>query len=185
MNGEQNNYGVGIDEGGAAPQAAPQNAPLRPAAREGNRKSPAFAAVLSLMPGLGQIYTGYYQQGFIIMAVTAVTITILNAGVASVEPLFGFFLAFFWLYNVIDANRRAHHCNRIAAGLAGENAPEEFDLPGAKGSAPAGIVLVIVGALLLLEMNTDIPMDWLETWWPVLLVAGGVWMVVKSRRRAG
>ena len=29
------------------------------------RKSPWLAAILSAMPGLGQIYVGYYQQGFI------------------------------------------------------------------------------------------------------------------------
>ena len=29
------------------------------------RKSPVLALVLSLMPGLGQVYVGYYNQGFI------------------------------------------------------------------------------------------------------------------------
>ena len=35
------------------------------------RKSPTLAALLSLMPGLGQVYVGYYQQGFIDIAVAA------------------------------------------------------------------------------------------------------------------
>ena len=81
------------------------------------------------MPGLGQIYVGYYQQGFINMAVVAITITLLSSGARGAEPLFGLFLAFFWLYNMIDANRRAHHYNRVIDGLGGENVPGGIPRP--------------------------------------------------------
>ncbi|HPF69264.1 MAG TPA: DUF5668 domain-containing protein [Candidatus Krumholzibacteria bacterium] len=177
MNSEQTNYGPGGFEQPQAPVPAPR--------RPGSRKSASLATILSLMPGLGQIYTGYYQQGFINMAIASVTITILNSNAGSMEPLFGVFLAFFWMYNMIDANRRAHHCNRVADGLGGEVVPDEFNMPGARGSVPAGVVLIVIGALLLLELNTDISMDWLENWWPVLLVVGGGWMILKSRKSGG
>ena len=41
------------------------------------RKSPALAAMLSLVPGLGQVYLGYYQQGFINILVVAAIIAYL------------------------------------------------------------------------------------------------------------
>ena len=183
MNGEQNDSGQALYEQ-APPRQQTALPPIAPA-RDSSRKSPALAMFLSLMPGLGQTYVGYYQQGFINAAVVAVTITILASGAGSLAPFLGIFLAFFWLYNMIDANRRAHHYNRVLDGLGGEQVPEEFQTPGARGSLPAGIALIIVGALFLLDLNTDISLDWIEDWWPLLLVGGGVWMILKSRRQAG
>jgi hypothetical protein len=150
------------------------------------RKSAALATVLSCMPGLGQVYVGYYQQGFVNVAVVALCITMLGSGTArGFEPLFGVFLAFFWMYNMIDANRRAHHYNRMADGMAGESIPEEFPVPGARGSIPVGVFLVVMGTLFLLDLNTDLSMTWIEDWWPLVLVGGGVWLIVKARRKEG
>jgi len=39
--------------------------------RDTRRKSPAIAAILSMMPGLGQVYVGYYQRGFVHAVVVA------------------------------------------------------------------------------------------------------------------
>ncbi|MFN2371074.1 MAG: LiaI-LiaF-like domain-containing protein [Candidatus Krumholzibacteriia bacterium] len=181
MNGEHNDRGQGTWEQPSAPRPAPPPPPAAIAAR----KSPALATGLSLMPGLGQIYVGYYQQGFIDLTVVATTITILSRGARGAEPLFGLFLAFFWLYNMIDANRRAHHYNRILDGLGGEQVPEDFQHPGARGSLPAGVILVIVGVLFLLDLNTDLSLDWIENWWPAFLIGGGVWLIVKARRKQG
>jgi len=182
MNGEQydNERGAPQQPPYTPPQPAPAPRPADPA-----RKSATLATVLSLMPGLGQVYVGYYQQGFINLLVVGVCIAILNMGAHGAEPLFGIFLAFFWLYNMVDANRRAHHYNRVLDGLGGERVPEDMELPGAKGSLPAGIVLVVAGVLFLLDLNTDFSMAWIEDWWPLILVGGGVWLIVKARRQGG
>ena len=39
--------------------------------RDPRSKSPALAAILSMMPGLGQVYIGYYQRGFVHILVIA------------------------------------------------------------------------------------------------------------------
>src|SRR6266540_2183744 len=86
----------------------PPMAPPQVRMRDTRSKSPALAAVLSMMPGLGQVYVGYYQRGFVHAAVIATLITILASGsVERLSPLFGLFMSFFWLYNIIDAARRA------------------------------------------------------------------------------
>ena len=90
------------------------------------RKSQGLAMFLSLMPGLGQVYVGYYQQGFINIVVVASLIALLDSGVGALDPLGGLFLAFFWLYNIIDAGRRAAAYNQSLIGLDEAELPENL-----------------------------------------------------------
>ena len=56
------------------------------------------------MPGVGQIYLGYYKLGFIHNIVFASTIMVLNTRLPDpMYPLLGISLAFFFIYNVVDA----------------------------------------------------------------------------------
>ncbi len=146
------------------------------------RKSPALAAMLSAMPGLGQIYVGYYQQGFTNVVVVAALIGMLNArGMSPVHPMLGFFLAFFWLYNVVDAFRRATFYNHSLAGLGGE-APADMKVPTGGGSLVGGIALVALGLLLFANTGLGMSLDWLEQWWPMALVLLGLYLVYSSYR---
>ena len=150
-----------------------------------NRKSPLVATLLSCMPGLGQIYVGYYQQGFINMFVVAGTIaTLASSFMQGAEPFFGVFLSFFWIFQMIDANRRAHHYNRVMAGLGGEDVPNGFSMPTTKGSMLGGAVLVILGILFIMDLNFDVSMEWVENWWPLILVLVGVNLIFKARKKA-
>ncbi len=150
-----------------------------------NRKSPAMATWLSLMPGLGQIYVGYYQQGFTNILVVAGIIAILASSfMQGAEPFFGVFIAFYWIFQMIDANRRAHHYNRVMEGLDGEDVPDGFSMPTSKGSMLGGSVLVLLGVLFILDLNFDISMQWVENWWPLILILVGVNLVYKARKNA-
>src|SRR5207247_139430 len=68
------------DDTGQAPPyvRATTMAPPQPRLRDTRSKSPALAAVLSMMPGLGQVYVGYYQRGFVHAAVVATLVTLLG-----------------------------------------------------------------------------------------------------------
>ena len=148
-------------------------------------KSPVLATVLSLMPGLGQIYVGYYQHGFMFVLIPAGIIALLASGaVRGLVPLMAMFLAFFWIFNMVDANRRAAHYNRALDGLTDAEIPEDFQLPGAKGSIPAGLILILIGVLIILDLNFDVSMQWVENWWPLALVIFGGWLVFKARGRS-
>jgi hypothetical protein len=145
-----------------------------------------MATMLSLMPGLGQIYVGYYQQGFINIAVVAGIITLLaSSAIRGAEPFFGVFLAFYWIYQMIDANRRAHHYNQVMAGLGGEKVPEGFEMPTTRGSLLGGGVLIVLGILFILDLNFDVSMEWVENWWPLILVLAGVNLVYKAMKKQG
>ena len=66
------------------------------------RKLPVLAGCLSLMPGLGQVYVGYYRLGFIHMIVFGTTIALLaNEVFPPLIPLLSIFLAFFFLFYVL------------------------------------------------------------------------------------
>jgi len=130
----------------AAPQAGPQpQAPAATATADSRRKSPFLACLLSAFPGLGQVYVGYYQRGFIHVAVVAVLITLLANDLGPLIPLAGIFLAFFWLYNVIDAGRRAALYNEVLDGRTDIELPQDLKTPAIGGSGMGGALVGLVG----------------------------------------
>jgi hypothetical protein len=136
------------------------------------------------MPGLGQVYVGYYQRGFVNIAVASGVIFLLNQyELREFQPLLGVFLPFFWIYNMIDAARCAHAVNRgAAAGIQ----PELPALPaaiGGGGSVFAGVVLVALGMLFLGRTVLGISLEWFAEWWPVLLILFGARMIFAGRSR--
>jgi hypothetical protein len=133
------------------------------------------------MPGLGQIYVGYYQRGFIHIIIVAAVITLLASGdMRGLEPLLGLFLAFFWLYNIIDAGRRASEYNRLAEGGNVDALPELTDQVGGKFT---GGVLVGFGLLLLAHTRLGFDFYWLEEWWPLAIVGFGAYILWRNREQ--
>lgn len=190
-----------IDERAERQQAVPSRPPQAYAADERwvgktyipedpRKKSPALATILSLMPGLGQVYVGYYQQGFTNIIVAAGVITLLSEdthiGIRGLEPLLGVFLAFFWLYNIVDAGRRAAFYNQALTGLGKTELPD-LKMPSGGGSLAGGTALVIVGLIFFSYTMFGWSLEWLERWWPIAIVAGGCYLIYRSiedRRRA-
>jgi len=149
--------------------------------RDSRSKSPAFAALLSMMPGLGQVYVGYYQRGFVHATVIVSLISILSSGAGDVlNPLFSLFMAFFWLYNIIDAARRASLYNDALAGNPSIELPQDFKTPGFRGSIFGGATLIAGGFILLLHTRFGISLDWVEQWWPVAPMIFGAYLLVRA-----
>jgi hypothetical protein len=151
------------------------------------RKSPALAALLSLMPGLGQVYIGYYQHGFINVVVVGGIIALLSSDRlwGGMAVLAGFFLAFFWMYNIIDAARKASLYNQMLSGLGPTQLPEDVQTPNTRGSLIGGLVLIVFGILMFLNTKFAYSLDWLEDWWPIALVLAGAYLIyLWTRERA-
>jgi TM2 domain-containing membrane protein YozV len=144
------------------------------------RKSSLFASFLSVMPGLGQVYVGYYQRGFIHAIVVSTLIALLATDIGPLAPLAGLFLAFFWLYNIVDAGRRALLYNEALAGRTGIELPEDFKTPGLQGSIPGGLAIAAVGAVLLSHTLFGVSLEWVNDWWPAALIAFGIYLVARS-----
>jgi hypothetical protein len=193
MNGSENPAGVATPETPPATQAPPVGdtsprggVPPQTLTRERfqpfdpRRKSPILASILSLMPGLGQIYVGYYRVGFIHILVVGSCITLLNAmdgdGIA---PLLGFFLAFFWMYNLIDAGRRAALYNLALEGGQSIDLPGDIPQPKMGGALLAGLILIVAGFIFLTNTLFGLSLEWIEQWWPVAPMAIGLYLVVR------
>lgn len=168
------------------PEPSATTGPRRLGPTTFNMKSPVLATILSAMPGLGQAYLGYYRQGFINILVVASLIAALNRGVGSAEPFCGLFLAFFWLFNLVDAARKATHYNQALAGAAEpvENLPKQRK----SDALIAGAAMILFGLLLLANTRFGVSLDWLGDWWPALLVLTGAYLVatyVVEQRKEG
>ena len=203
MNDSQEHIGVPIPP--PAPPAAPPAAPPPPTAqaqptasranpmvtagraRGLHPKSPVVACLLSLMPGVGQIYVGYYRLGFMHNIVFASTIMILTTDVPGpMYPLLGVFLAFFFIYNVVDAGRRAVYYNLALDGVDGIELPSmDLSVPSFGGSLGGGLTLIAVGVVLLSNTLFDVPLEWIESWWPVAPLLFGVYLLVKALQERG
>ncbi len=165
---------------GAAVPPSPQGAMPR-----FHRKSPFLAGLLSLMPGIGQIYVGYYALGFIHIAVFATTIALLASAppLSGLSPALGVFLGFFVIYNIVDACRRATLYNLAVDGVQGIELPDmNAPLPKLQGSVTGGVALIAFGVLLLSNTLFGLSLDWLESWWPMGLVGLGAYLVAKARQ---
>jgi hypothetical protein len=175
------------------PEVPPPPAPPLPAAayapgsatyaRGLHRKSPMLACLLSLMPGVGQIYVGYYKLGFIHNLIFGATIALLTGvrGPNPLLPILGIFLAFFFVYNVVDAGRRANLYNLALDGMEGIEMPSmSMTLPSFGGSIGGGVALIIVGVILLANTRFGISLEWIEEWWPLAPIGVGAYLLAKA-----
>ncbi|HSF38771.1 MAG TPA: DUF5668 domain-containing protein [Thermoanaerobaculia bacterium] len=157
------------------PAASPRSVPAV------GQKNPWIAAFLSLFPGVGNIYNGLYMRGLIFFLIVMSCLALANR-----EEAFGVAVAFFWIFNVLDAYRQATLINYGYAQDLGL-----VDLPkhprAAQGGIAAGVILTLIGLVALLDQYFVIDLDWLFDNWPVALMGIGLWMIwssIKSRRRA-
>ncbi len=151
------------------------------------RKTPFLASFLSIMPGLGQVYVGYYQRGFVHAIVVASLIAAMAGSAGQTDsdlwpflPLLGLFLAFFWLYNIVDAGRRATLYNEALAGGSEIEMPKDFQSLSIGGSLFGGICIGAIGFILLLRTRFNVSLDWVAEWWPAALVMLGAFLVYKA-----
>jgi TM2 domain-containing membrane protein YozV len=160
-------------EAAYAPPPAPSVAPLAI-----GRKNPALAALLSLFPGMGNIYNGLYMRGLTFFLVIA---SLIGLVVHGGHDLFGLAIAFFWLFNVIDAYRQATLINYGYAQDLGL-----MDMPkvprAGQGGLVAGALLALIGVAAILDQYFNINFDWIFNVWPFGLVAIGLWLIVASFR---
>jgi len=158
-----------------------------PAARTGGpNPNPAVAGILAgFFPfGVGAVYCSQYAKGLAHLVIFVLLIVASNQA-GEWGWIFGLGVAFFWVYQIIDAVRTAH------ALQAGQPAPDPWGLGqtfsmGEKfdtGKVPIGaIVLIGVGVLFLLHtMGMNFAF---ERFWPLLLIVVGGWLFYRQRERA-
>ena len=167
-----------IDPEPQSPPQAPPQAPATPAAETTRQsyKNPILAGVLSLFPGIGNIYNGLYLRGlaFFLICTSMIVIT-------TRYPLFGLGIAFFWIFNVVDAYRQATLINHGYGQDLGIDEPPK--MAAGQGGAMAGSIMLLIGAFALYDrFFGPIDLDWVIDLWPVALMAIGAWLIFDTIR---
>jgi Domain of unknown function (DUF5668)/B-box zinc finger len=147
-----------------------------PAARPGS-VSPALAFFLGLIPGVGAIYNGQYAKGIVHGLVWGLLMSIADSRAAhGLEAIFVMLVIVWWAYMAIEAHRTAQ---LIAAGQPVDEFSSIVSLNGRGDQAVvAGVILVVLGIILLLRTLNVLDIDELMArYWPVLLIAGGAWLL--------
>ena len=146
--------------------------------------SPGLAGVLAgFFPfGVGAVYNGQYAKGLAHLLIFVALVLGASQSGETGGPVFGLGIAFFYVYQIIDAVRSAH------AIRLGQPAPDPFGLAKAFGSGervdmskvPVGaLVLIGLGVLFLLNTMGLFHAYWLHRLWPLILIAIGVWLFIK------
>lgn len=136
-------------------------------------RSPIVALLLSLFPGLGQMYNGQLIKAMVFFFAWAGCIWLTGEG----DWHFGLIIPFVYLVNLVDAYRTAAYLgNRPAAAFEFDDRPE----------SPAwGIGLVVLGVVLLLNNLGWLPLHTLGRYWPLGLIAAGgafVWSAIRRNQ---
>jgi TM2 domain-containing membrane protein YozV len=135
--------------------------------------SPGLALFLGFIPGVGAIYNGQYVKGLIHAVIFGIIISILDAGFA--EPLFSMILVAWIFYMAFEAY---HTARKRRMGEAVDEYSSLLQVHGRSNAAPvAGVVLVGLGALLLLHTLNLFDFAYLARYWPVLLIAAGLYLL--------
>src|SRR5208337_2791200 len=101
---------AGFVSGGFSPTASGQVPPPPPPPGSGSDPNPAVAGILAgVFPfGVGAVYTGQYAKGLAHLAIFGLLIAGCNvSGSEALPAICGIGLAFFWVYQIMDAVRSA------------------------------------------------------------------------------
>ncbi len=165
-----------IPSGGVhdSPYASPYTAPAPPPIVN-HDASPGLAFVLGLIPGVGAIYNGQYAKGLVHVIIIGLTISILsNDAARGFEPLLGLLLAGFWFYMAFEAY---HTARRRQQGLVVDEFSSLLPMHGGAGFPIAPVLLIVLGVVFLLNNLDLFHIERVIRYWPVLLIALGVFML--------
>jgi TM2 domain-containing membrane protein YozV len=138
--------------------------------------SPGLAFGLGILPGVGAIYNGQYGKGLMHVVVFGLMCSILDAGnLHHMDWLLSLLLAGFWAYMPFEAY---HTAKLRQAGQAVGEFSSLYPMQGPAAKFPVAPVLFIgLGTLFLLSNLELLNMDRLIPYWPVLMIALGVYML--------
>ncbi len=164
---------TGAGASGAPPYGVP---PADPYTAGDPGASPGLAFVLGLIPGVGAIYNGQYVKGLIHVVILGVLISIVSSnGSPGFEPLFGMLIAVWWFYMPFEAY---HTARKRQTGQPVDEFSSIVPLHGNRRGFPAGpLILILFGALFLLNTMNVLRFDRMIRYWPVLLIVLGAYML--------
>ena len=152
-------------------EATPAMDTATPGYGDAHAGSPAVAFVLGfLFPGLGAVYNRQYNKALIHIIIFATFIFGLSSDLdAAMKAVLGILLAGFIFYMAFDSMHTAQ-------AQRGGEFPADALAYWSKERPVGPIILIVAGALLLLNNFGLLPLYRIERLWPLILIAIGVLM---------
>jgi hypothetical protein len=131
--------------------------------------SPGVAFILGFFPGMGAVYNGEYNKALIHIVVFAAMIVGLSSDIGEgASVALSLLLAGFIFYMVVDSVRTAK------AKMTGQVSPDPLE-SWSKNRPVGPIILIVLGAIFLLNNFNWFPFYRLARFWPlILIIAGGL-----------
>ena len=98
----------------------------------------------------------------------------MDSHVGGLEPLLGLMIAAWWFYMPFEAY---HTARKRRSGEPVDEFSSLLNLHGANRFPAAAVLLILLGALLLLSTLELVSFRSVARYWPVLLIAAGVFML--------
>jgi len=137
--------------------------------------SPGLAFFLGLIPGVGAIYNGQYAKGLVHAILWGVLVSITSSGAShGLEPLFGIMIAAWVAYMAFEAY---HTARKRRLGEPVDEYSSILNLQGKHNVPVFAIGLIVLGILLLLHTLNLLDFEYVARYWPVLLIAAGVYLL--------
>jgi hypothetical protein len=138
--------------------------------------SPGLAMFLGMIPGVGAIYNGQYAKGMVHAIIWGVLVSITSSNnMSGLEPIFAISIVAWVAYMAFEAY---HTARKRRAGEPVDEYSSLFNLSGRRDQIPvAAVALILLGIMLLLHTLDLLDFERVARYWPVLLIAGGVYML--------
>jgi Domain of unknown function (DUF5668)/B-box zinc finger len=138
--------------------------------------SPGLAFFLGCIPGVGAIYNGQYAKGIVHAVIWGMLMSMANSRASQgLEPLFVILVMAWWFYMAFEAY---HTARKRRAGEPVDEYSSILNLSGGRSHVPvAGVSLIVLGTLLLLNKLELLDFEYVAKFWPVLLIAAGAYLL--------
>lgn len=138
--------------------------------------SPGLAFFLGLIPGVGAIYNGQYAKGIVHGLIWGILMSIANSNAAQgLLPVFVVMVMAWWAYMAFEAY---HTARKRRAGEPVDEYSSILNISGGRSHVPVvGITLIALGALMLLHTLDLLDFERVARYWPVLLIAAGIYLL--------
>ena len=138
--------------------------------------SPGLALFLGMIPGVGAIYNGQYAKGMVHAIVWGVLMSIADSRAAhGMEPVFVMSVVAWMAYMAFEAY---HTARKRRMGEPVDEYSSLVNLRGRNEQMPVfAVALIIFGILLLLHTLDLLDFERVARFWPVLLIAAGVYLL--------
>ncbi len=149
--------------------------------------NPAVAGILAgFFPfGVGAVYCSQYAKGLAHLLIFGL-LCFGSDHAGNLDWLFGLSIAFFYVYQIIDAVRTAK------AIQAGQTPPDPMGIASAFGSERIDAAKIPIGAVILIGLGVLFLLHTMGFWefgiarfWPMIIIAMGAWMFYRNAERQG